>query len=74
MTRVIAMKLLCLLPGGVPAKVATAHLRDYQGNNRLIYTVAGTVLVRNVYFPFLKIIVYTALFSAYLSLSLHFKI
>ena len=74
MMRVIAMKRLRLLPGLLPAKVATAHLRDYQGNNRLIYTAAGVVLERNVYFPFLKIIVYTALFSAYLSLSLHFKI
>ena len=41
MMRVIAMKRLSLLPGILPAKVATAHLRDYQGNNRLTYTAAG---------------------------------
>ncbi|MBR1963498.1 MAG: hypothetical protein IKA19_02195 [Muribaculaceae bacterium] len=38
MMRVIAMILLSLLPGILPAKIATAHLRDYQENNRLTYT------------------------------------
>ena len=52
MMRVIAMKRLSLLPGLLPAKVATAHLRDYQGNNRLTYTAAGVVLERNDYYPY----------------------
>ncbi len=52
MIRVIAMILLSLLPGLLPAKVATAHLRDYQGNNRLTYTAAGVVLERNDYYPY----------------------
>ena len=50
--RVIAMILLSLLPGILPAKVATDYLRDYQGNNRLTYTVAGVVLERNDYYPY----------------------
>ena len=28
------------------------YLRDYQGSNRLTYTVAGTVLERNDYYPY----------------------
>ena len=52
MMRVIAMILLSLLPILLPAKVATAHLRDYQGNNRLTYTAAGVVLERNDYYPY----------------------
>ena len=34
MMQVIAMKRLSLLPGLLPAKVATDYLRDYQGNSR----------------------------------------
>ncbi len=52
MIRVIAMILLSLLPRILSAKVATAHLRDYQGNNRLTYTAAGVVLERNDYYPY----------------------
>ena len=53
MMRVIAMILLSLLPGLLPAKVATDdYLRDYQGNSRLTYTAAGVVLERNYYYPY----------------------